>query len=85
MRLARILRGCQRGSRGGGTCSYRAASHRGDRSSSGSAPASTSQAPIGAFVAEMDFGVATPIGSALHEAVDAERFGYLTSAMVDSE
>lgn len=32
---------------------------------------------IGAFVAEMDFGVAAPITKALHAAVDAARFGYL--------
>ncbi len=33
---------------------------------------------IGAFVAEMDFGTAPVITRALHEAVDAARFGYLT-------
>jgi cysteine-S-conjugate beta-lyase len=33
---------------------------------------------IGAFVAEMDFGTAPAVTAALHEAVDAARFGYLT-------
>lgn len=37
--------------------------------------------PIGAFVAEMDFGVAPEIARALHEAVDGARFGYLTAAL----
>jgi cystathionine beta-lyase len=32
---------------------------------------------IGAFVAEMDFGTAPAVRRALHEAVDAGRFGYL--------
>lgn len=32
---------------------------------------------IGAFVAEMDFGVAPPIADALHKAVDDALFGYL--------
>lgn len=31
---------------------------------------------IGAFIAEMDFGIAPPITAALHEAVDAGAFGY---------
>lgn len=39
---------------------------------------------IGAFVAEMDFGVAPPVSRALHEAVDAGRFGYLPQHLVDS-
>jgi cysteine-S-conjugate beta-lyase len=34
---------------------------------------------IGAFVAEMDFGTAPVVRRALHEAVDAGRFGYLPS------
>lgn len=34
------------------------------------------EAPIGAFVAEMDFGVAPPITAALHAAVDEGAFGY---------
>lgn len=38
---------------------------------------------IGAFVAEMDFGTAPQVRSALHRAVDAEQFGYLPAAMVD--
>ena len=38
-------------------------------------------AAIGAFVAEMDFGMAPPIAAALHEAVDAGRSGYLPSAL----
>ena len=38
---------------------------------------------IGAFVAEMDFGLARPIAAALHEAVDAGRTGYLPSALAD--
>lgn len=36
---------------------------------------------IGAFVAEMDFGTATPIVQALHAAVDTTNFGYLPPAM----
>ena len=32
---------------------------------------------IGAFVAEMDFGIAAPIRAALHAAVEAGSFGYL--------
>ncbi|SEB38282.1 cystathione beta-lyase [Paramicrobacterium humi] len=39
--------------------------------------------PIGAFVAEMDFGVAPVISTALHEAVDAGVFGYMPPAMGD--
>nr|WP_179429866.1 aminotransferase class I/II-fold pyridoxal phosphate-dependent enzyme [Spelaeicoccus albus] len=35
----------------------------------------------GAWVAEMDFGVAGPITDALHKAVDAGGFGYLPPAM----
>ncbi|MGC0274218.1 MalY/PatB family protein [Pseudactinotalea sp. Z1739] len=31
---------------------------------------------IGAFIAEMDFGIAEPITAALHEAVDVGAFGY---------
>jgi cystathionine beta-lyase len=37
--------------------------------------------PIGAFVAEMDFGVAPPITEALHAAVDVGAFGYLPGAL----
>jgi cystathionine beta-lyase len=37
----------------------------------------------GAFVAEMDFGIAPPITRALHDAVDAGGFGYLPPALVD--
>lgn len=36
---------------------------------------------LGAFVAEMDFGIAPPIVQALHAAVDAGAFGYLTPAV----
>lgn len=36
---------------------------------------------IGAFVAEMDFGVAPPVLAALHAAVDRMGFGYLTPAL----
>jgi len=36
---------------------------------------------IGAFVAEMDFGVAPPITEALHAAVDVGAFGYLPGAV----
>src|SRR4051794_7664518 len=32
---------------------------------------------LGAFVAEMDFGTAPAVTAALHEAVDAARFGYV--------
>jgi cysteine-S-conjugate beta-lyase len=35
---------------------------------------------IGAFVAEMDFGTAPEVTRALHDAVDAGRFGYLPTA-----
>jgi cysteine-S-conjugate beta-lyase len=35
---------------------------------------------LGAFVAEADFGTAPVVRRALHEAVDRERFGYLTPA-----
>jgi cysteine-S-conjugate beta-lyase len=35
---------------------------------------------LGAFVAEMDFGIAPPITQALHDAVDAGAFGYLPPA-----
>lgn len=38
---------------------------------------------IGAFVAEMDFGTAPAVTRALHDAVDAARFGYLPRALVD--
>lgn len=38
---------------------------------------------IGAFVAEMDFGIAPPIGRALHEAVDRAVTGYLPGGLVD--
>lgn len=36
---------------------------------------------IGAFVAEMDFGIAPAITQALHDAVDVGLFGYLPSAL----
>lgn len=36
---------------------------------------------LGAFVAEMDFGIAPPIVQALHAAVDTGAFGYLTPAV----
>jgi cystathionine beta-lyase len=39
---------------------------------------------IGAFVAEMDFGMAPPIAAALHEAVDAGRTGYLPTARTEA-
>ena len=35
---------------------------------------------IGAFVAEMDFGIAPPITQALHGAVESGSFGYLPAA-----
>lgn len=38
---------------------------------------------IGAFVAEMDFGVAPPVGDVLHEAVTLGRFGYTPKAAID--
>ena len=38
---------------------------------------------LGAFVAEMDFPAAPPIVEALHEAVDAMRFGYPAPALVE--
>jgi cysteine-S-conjugate beta-lyase len=39
---------------------------------------------IGAFVAEMDFGTAPVITRALHETVDAARFGYLTTESAEA-
>jgi cystathionine beta-lyase len=36
---------------------------------------------IGAFVAEMDFGVAPPIADALHKAIDDAMFGYLPAKL----
>lgn len=36
---------------------------------------------LGAFVAEMDYGVAPPVARALHEAVDTGSFGYLPEQM----
>jgi cystathionine beta-lyase len=36
---------------------------------------------IGAWVAEMDFGVAPPVAEALHRAVDDENLGYLSPAV----
>ena len=38
---------------------------------------------LGAFVAEMDFGLAPPITQALHEMVDGANFGYLPNALAD--
>lgn len=38
---------------------------------------------IGAFVAEMDFGIAPAITARLHAAVDAGMFGYLPQALAD--
>ena len=38
---------------------------------------------IGAFVAEMDFGVAPPVEAALHEAVRLGRFGYTPRSAID--
>ena len=43
----------------------------------GSVKWSTFPDTIGAFVAEMDFGIAPPITDALHTAVDTGQFGYL--------
>lgn len=37
---------------------------------------------MGAWVAEMDFGIAEPITAALHEVVDQARFGYNPAAVV---
>ncbi len=37
---------------------------------------------IGAFVAEMDFGTAPVVTRALHEAVDAQKFGYMPPHLV---
>jgi cystathionine beta-lyase len=53
-----------------------------DLRSSGSLKWSTFPDTIGAFVAEMDFGVAPPIESALHEAIRAADFGYLPPRLV---
>ncbi|MCW2741897.1 MAG: putative bifunctional PLP-dependent enzyme with beta-cystathionase and maltose regulon repressor [Blastococcus sp.] len=39
---------------------------------------------IGAFVAEMDFGTAPAVTAALHETVDAARFGYLTAPAAEA-
>lgn len=41
------------------------------------------EVPIGAFVAEMDFGVAPVITKALHDAVDDGRFGYMPATISD--
>jgi cysteine-S-conjugate beta-lyase len=38
---------------------------------------------VGAFIAEMDFGIAPPITRALHAAVDQGSFGYLPQALVE--
>ncbi|MFC4256177.1 aminotransferase class I/II-fold pyridoxal phosphate-dependent enzyme [Altererythrobacter xixiisoli] len=38
---------------------------------------------IGAFVAEMDFGIAPPITAALHAAVDEGAFGYLPARLTE--
>ncbi len=38
---------------------------------------------VGAFVAEMDFGIAPEITQALHTAVDAGNFGYLPKSLID--
>jgi cysteine-S-conjugate beta-lyase len=38
---------------------------------------------IGAFVAEMDFGTAPVVRRALHDAVDGDRLGYLTTEAAD--
>lgn len=37
---------------------------------------------IGAFVAEMDFGIAPPITQALHKAVDQGLFGYMPASFI---
>jgi cysteine-S-conjugate beta-lyase len=37
--------------------------------------------PIGAFVAEMDFGVAPEIRRAIHEGIDREFTGYLPKSL----
>lgn len=39
---------------------------------------------IGAFVAEMDFGIADPITQALHAAVDVGSFGYLPRSLAQN-
>ncbi|MGY1710239.1 MalY/PatB family protein [Geodermatophilus sp. SYSU D00758] len=39
---------------------------------------------LGAWVAEMDFGTAPEVTRALHEAVDAARFGYLTPGAAEA-
>lgn len=38
---------------------------------------------IGAFVAEMDFGLAAPIAEALHTAIDSGPMGYLPDSLAD--
>ncbi len=38
---------------------------------------------VGAFIAEMDFGIAPPITKALHEAVQVGNFGYLPRALAE--
>lgn len=48
-----------------------------DLRAGGSLKWATFPGTIGAFVAEMDFGVAPPIEAALHDAVRAADFGYL--------
>ena len=39
---------------------------------------------IGAFVAEMDFGIAPPIAAALHAAIAESRTGYLSAPLTDA-
>ncbi|WP_058835536.1 MalY/PatB family protein [Luteimonas abyssi] len=39
---------------------------------------------IGAFVAEMDFGLAPPIAAALHETIAGGRTGYLSASLTDA-
>src|SRR5215218_7045650 len=49
----------------------------------GSLKWTTFPATIGAFVAEMDFGVPPVVGAALHRAVDGGLLSYLPASLVD--
>jgi len=54
-----------------------------DLRASGATKWSAKDGTIGAFVAEMDFGIAPPITAALHAAVDEGAFGYLPVGLTE--
>lgn len=49
----------------------------------GCAKWTTHPGTLGAWIAEMDFGIAEPITRALHEVVDQARFGYTPPTLID--